>query len=128
MPSALVSMAMLGSMLLVLRPGLLGVSLRGMVRFALLYAITLKLIFVLAPSFVAQWNREALLGLVGGMPVEELLWAAAFGAVWPAMMAYAFDTAPPRRRGAITLWRRLLRTRTGDRRRDPRCGPSPTLP
>ncbi len=91
MPGTLVSMTLLGVGLLLVRPGLATISLRGMASFLALYVIVLKVSFVLAPAFLEQWNREAMLGYVGGMPLNEILWAAAFGAAWPAMMAYAFD-------------------------------------
>lgn len=66
--------------------------LAGVVGYALVYVIALKLWYVLVPGFGAQWNVHALWGpMVLGVPLDEVVWAAAFGAAWPLFVAYLFD-------------------------------------
>ena len=90
--SVLATMVLLSAALVAVRPDLRGVSLRGMVRFAVCYPAILKLVFIASPSFVSHWNRDALLGYyLFGLPVEEILWAAGFGAVWPTILAFAVE-------------------------------------
>lgn len=60
--------------------------------FAALYLAALRLTFQLAPLFRLQWNGGGLSGwTLAGVPLEEVLWAAVFGAVWPSFMAYVLD-------------------------------------
>ena len=48
-----------------------------------------------APGCIEQWNRGALFGLyIVGLPIEEVLWAAGFGALWPAILAFATEQLP----------------------------------
>ena len=67
-------------------------SLSGGVGFLLLYVSVLKLTYVLFPMFVEQWNHQNLSGiLLWQVPLEEALWALAYGVVWPRLVAYALD-------------------------------------
>jgi hypothetical protein len=71
----------------------------GSLAYAVLYVVVLKLWYVLVPSFSAQWNAGALWGpMVFGIPLDEVVWATAFGMAWPTFVAYLLDarlqTAP----------------------------------
>lgn len=59
----------------------------GGVLFVAYYTIFLLGLEWTAPGYIARvWNLTALSGLsVGGMPLEELLFAVAFGAYWSGM-------------------------------------------
>jgi hypothetical protein len=64
----------------------------GSPAYAVLYVVTLKIWYVLVPSFGAQWNAGALWGpTVLGIPLDEVVWAAAFGMAWPMFAAYLLD-------------------------------------
>jgi hypothetical protein len=62
------------------------------VGFSLLYLLVLKAVLVTYPeSFLGSWKLGALWGWqLVGIPAEEMAWAAAFGALWPLTVAYAF--------------------------------------
>jgi hypothetical protein len=62
------------------------------VGFSLLYFLVLKAVSVTDPEFfLVSWNLDALWGWqLVGIPAEEMAWAAAFGALWPLTVAYAF--------------------------------------
>lgn len=79
-------------------PHLRWLGLVGGPGFALAYVVLLRLTFGLAPEFHQQWNWATLSGVTwAGVPLEEVLWAATFGAVWPSFMAYVLDArAVPR--------------------------------
>jgi hypothetical protein len=73
-------------------PHLRWLGLVGGPAFALAYVALLRLTFGLAPEFHLQWNWETLSGVTwAGVPLEEVLWATTFGAVWPSFMAYVLD-------------------------------------
>lgn len=88
--------------LLVIAIGVVGLALRyrrlwlvavqGAFGFLLVYVAVLRLSFVIWPQFLLQWNSDGLWGTSFlGVPLEEVLWALAFGAIWPGFMAYVFD-------------------------------------
>jgi len=96
MPATLASMLILGTALARMRRDLIGPTLRGALGFAGLYFLVLKSLFMAYPVMPGYWNGAGLLGFwLTGVPVDELLWAASFGAVWPLMMTYCL--APPAR-------------------------------
>ena len=65
----------------------------GSLGYAILYVSVLKIWYVLVPDFVAQWNSRALWGpVIFGLPLDEIIWAAAFGAAWPVFAMYLFDS------------------------------------
>jgi len=66
------------------RPDLVSKTWIGGLLFLGFYALFLIALEVMAPGYIARvWNLGALSGLaVAGAPVEELLFAAAFGAYW----------------------------------------------
>jgi len=67
-------------------------SLLGALGFVLFYASILKLCYVIWPHFYIQWNFNDLWELsFVGLPLEEIIWAFAFGAIWPKFMVYTFN-------------------------------------
>lgn len=70
------------------------ISIPGALGFTLLHVIVFKAVLMVSPHFLLQWNLQELWGVsVLGLPVEEVLWAFCFGAVWPRFMAYVFDAS-----------------------------------
>lgn len=68
------------------------ISLIGALGFALSYFAVLKLMFLSSSTFFLQWNLGNLSGSnLWGVPLEEILWATGFGALWPRFIAYVFD-------------------------------------
>lgn len=68
---------------------------RGAAGFGLFYSLVLKLALALWPSFLVCWRREGPLdSLVWGLPLGEILWAAGFGAIWPAFISHVFGRYP----------------------------------
>lgn len=64
----------------------------GMAGFVVFYASFLKAFFILFPEFSGHWNGNNLFGIyILGLPLEEVIWGAAFGAVWPLIIAYLLD-------------------------------------
>jgi hypothetical protein len=77
------------------RRALVRMAVAGAAGGAVIYAAILGISFRLWPDFVAQWNNYNLWGVsVFAMPLEEIVWAAVNGAVWPAYMTYCFDARP----------------------------------
>ena len=63
----------------------------GAVGVLAFHLLSSKLAFVAAPGYLQQWNLSELCGLaVWGVPIEEVVWAAGFGACWPLGLAYLF--------------------------------------
>jgi hypothetical protein len=82
-----------GILLLWLRPGYWRISAFGLFGCTLVHFLLVKTSFALTPSFSQSWNASNLWGpILWGVPLDELVWSAAAGAVWPMCMAYAFDT------------------------------------
>jgi hypothetical protein len=64
----------------------------GSILFTLYYFFVTGLILYLFPHMDSYWNKEILLGIsVLNVPLEEIVWAFGFGAVWPLAMTYVFD-------------------------------------
>lgn len=92
MTSSIMSVFFIGIIILFLKPKLFSIFLVGLISFTIFYILLLKLSFIIWPSFLNFWNFDNLIGtFILGMPVEEILWAAGFGAVWPVLMAYILD-------------------------------------
>ena len=90
---SLAGISIMGIALLLLRREFWRLSVVGTVSFGLLYTIICIASFLLNPDFLRQWNLEALTGyIILGVPVEEIIWSIAFGAVWPLIAAYSFET------------------------------------
>lgn len=97
MDAACSSAAVILTLLILRRPSHWRAALRGGAFFSLYYALVLGALALLVPSLFEQWNRAALSGLrLGSIPVEEILWAALFGAVWPCLVAFLTEEEPHR--------------------------------
>lgn len=103
---AIVAMALGASATILCRPDLAPKVALGAFLFVVYYAIFLLGLEWTAPGFIGRvWNIEALSGIaVAGLPIEELLFAAAFGAYWSGLyehftwrrLAAAQSTEPKR--------------------------------
>jgi len=70
----------------------LAVSLRSAANFTIGYTLFVAAILCVSPDFVRSWTASGLFGMsVLGVPLEEMLWAVEFGAVWPLLIAYFLD-------------------------------------
>jgi hypothetical protein len=85
------------------RPDLARKTWVGAILFVAFYAVLLLGVEWTAPGYIERvWNLGALSGLrVAGMPIEELLFAAAFGAYWSGVYDHF-------------TWRRLARAHAGE--------------
>jgi hypothetical protein len=89
MTYTIVPILAVGLMVLYLRRDFWPLALTGAAGFTLFYVVLLRASFTVLPGFYSQWNTANLWGPhVGGLPLDEIAWAAACGAVWPLMMAY----------------------------------------
>lgn len=62
------------------------------VYFAIIYFIVIKISFIIFPELSFYWNPNNLSGLyLLEIPLEEVLWALAFGTIWPVFIVYIFD-------------------------------------
>jgi hypothetical protein len=92
MNSAMVGIGLVGLVVAASRRDAWRLALGGLVGFGAFYIGLGALISVLWPSFVGQWQSGEMLRFsVLGLPGYELVWALAYGAVWPLFMAYCFD-------------------------------------
>lgn len=93
MASAIVGIAAVWGVLLWRCGGLWPLSAAGAFGFALFYAVLMVAAVVVWPDLHLHWNAANLWGpRLLGVPVEEIAWALAYGAVWPLFMAYVLDT------------------------------------
>jgi hypothetical protein len=76
-----------------LRPGLAGTSGFAALSFLIFYLAGMALARLLfGPDFAAMWQFDTMLGpTVFGLPIEEYLWAASFGAVWVPLLLYSSE-------------------------------------
>jgi hypothetical protein len=92
MTATILAFAVLTVVILWRRRELWPLAVTGALGYALFYLAVLKLWYVLVPGFGAQWNTVALWGpMVFGVPLDEVVWAVAFGLAWPLFAAYLFD-------------------------------------
>jgi hypothetical protein len=81
-----------GLVVFYLRPALYRVGVWGLAGYALLHFALLKASFTLTPSFAGTWHVVSLWGpKLWAIPLDEIAWSAAVGAVWPASISYVFD-------------------------------------
>ena len=87
---AMASLALGGAAAVACRPRLAGKTLAGGLLFAALYAVFMLGLSLSAPGYIGQvWNLAALSGgVIGGIPVEELLFGAAFGLYWTSVFEH----------------------------------------
>lgn len=92
MQAGLLAAAAVCGFLLRRRPAHWRLAARGAVTFGALYAAVLWATFRIWPDALSQWNLTALSGVrLAGAPVEEFIWAVAFGGGWSVFMGYALD-------------------------------------
>jgi hypothetical protein len=96
--AAIVAMVLGAAAAIWCRPDLARKTWIGAVLFVAYYTVFLIGIEATAPGYIAGvWNLGGLSGVsIGGMPIEELLFAAAFGAYWSSVYEHF-------------TWRRLTR-------------------
>jgi hypothetical protein len=96
MPSFLVAQASAALILVVRHPDLANCTVRGAIALALVHGLHLVCAVELVPGFATMWvGSEPPLAVIAGIPIEEALWATAFGACAPAMWAVATGDRPP---------------------------------
>jgi len=92
MTSVTVSIVALGVLLLWRRGELWPIPVAGAIGFTLLYLVLTVAVSMIWPDYLMQWNADNLWGPIFlGVPLEEVVWAFGYGAVWPLLMAYVFD-------------------------------------
>lgn len=96
--AAIVAMGLGAAAAIWCRPDLARQTVVGAALFVAYYTVFLIGIELTAPGYIARvWNLGALSGLsIAGIPIEELLFAAAFGAYWSSVYEHF-------------TWRRLAR-------------------
>jgi hypothetical protein len=84
---AIVAMTLGAAATMLCRPDLVRKTWMGALLFLAYYSLFLLGLEWTAPGYIARvWNLDALSGLnIFGMPMEELLFAAAFGAYWSSV-------------------------------------------
>lgn len=91
------------------------ISIIGTLGFAIIYVTFLKGFMAVCPEFLEHWSMEYLYGIMLiGLPLEEIIWATATGAVWPLIMSYLFNLQLVKKEKAVSLsrWQALLSTDT----------------
>lgn len=92
MESLIVGMLGLTAVLLALRPDLWRLSVAGVLIYLPYYLVFMALCLALIPGFAAVWDGPELWGpRLLGVPVDELAWATAFAACYPAVVATVLD-------------------------------------
>jgi hypothetical protein len=82
------------------------ISLIGALGFTIVYVTYLKGFIAVFPDFLDHWSMEYLYGmLLIGLPLEEIIWAIATGAVWPLIMSYLFNLKLVKKGAEVSLSR-----------------------
>jgi hypothetical protein len=103
MTSVVLTMVLLAIVLLWLRPRFLTLSLMGMLGFSFYHTLNINFGMWVWPQ-AWHWNVAKFWGYsVFRISPEETLWAAAYGFVWPLVMAYVFDAELVRVPGALAV-------------------------
>jgi hypothetical protein len=90
--SLFAAMAAVSFGILMLQAGYWRLALAGSLSYLTLYTAILKYSWLAFPAFSSEWNWAGLCGVtMMGVPLEEVAWAAGYGAVWPLMMAYVLQ-------------------------------------
>jgi hypothetical protein len=96
MPGTLLTIAIIGFSLAWFERTLIILCPYGILCFTFFYTLILKIGFWMSPEFLDQWNLPALCGISPlGIPLEEIAWAAACGAVWPMITGFIFGLRIP---------------------------------
>jgi hypothetical protein len=89
MLATIITVSVIGVWILLQRPDYIVFGITGAFIFSAFYYFVLKGLFLLFPEFPGQWTIDKLYGIqISGIPVEEIVWAFAAGAVWPLIVAY----------------------------------------
>ena len=90
--SAFIALTGAGVVMLALRPDLFHKMVLSGLLFLAVYFVYFLTLLLAAPGYVEQvWNIHALSGItVGGIPLEELLFAASFGFCWSGIYEFVF--------------------------------------
>jgi hypothetical protein len=99
MMSTLLAIYCVGLFLFISQRRLWFLALGGGLSFLLLYVAIFLGFLYYYPHFLRQWNPGAILGLIGGVPLQELAWALGFGITWPLYMAFVFNVQVPKQKG-----------------------------
>ncbi len=93
-PALPLTQVIVGSIILFLRPSLIGTCLRSSVFLTVYYTIMLVVSSQwIGDAAVAMWNHNTNLGLlIAEIPVEEYLFAPAFAMSWVAILAYCSES------------------------------------
>ena len=91
--SALILSNLIGWMVLIIvRKDLWMVSLFGMLAFAVVHTVVMKLGLSIWSDYLAQWNTENFWGRpICGVPLGEALWAFVYGGGWPLFVSYFLE-------------------------------------
>ncbi len=92
MSSVLIAMIGVTAVLGLMQRSLWRIPVAGAIVFAGFYSVVIAATFRAFPDFVSQWNHSSLWGPTFlTVPIEEIVWALAFGSVWPFLVAYMLD-------------------------------------
>lgn len=92
MLSTVITVCILGTPILMKRWNYWKLCLIGASGFIIVYVAFLKGFLTVYPEFIEHWSLEYLYGItLIGLPVEEIMWAAVTGAVWPLIMSQLFN-------------------------------------
>jgi hypothetical protein len=90
--SMFAAMAAVSLGILMHQAGYWRLALAGSLSYLTLYTTILKCSWSAFPHFSSEWNWAGLCGVtMMGVPLEEIAWAAGYGAVWPLIMAYVLQ-------------------------------------
>ena len=93
MTAVLWGIAVGGTWIIWLERRLWPLALNGALAFCLGYTLLVKLVLSLTPDFMQAWGVAYQPHVwVWGIPLYEMAWAAAFGAVWPLFAGWCFGT------------------------------------
>ncbi len=94
MTAGLFAMAAIAAFVLIRRPEAWPFALTGAIGFAIVYGFQLFVISLVDPDAHLAWAPTIREGMtVFGFPVEEMVWAFIYGAVWPLAVAYGSDVS-----------------------------------
>ena len=82
----------LAVVVILLRKDLWRIALCGLVTYAPVYCLHLKLVFLVTPDFALVWNQSNFWSTtVLGLPIGEIVAAGAMGCAFPTLAAYIFN-------------------------------------
>lgn len=93
MSSVLMATLAVGVTILIFYRKLWRLALSGLLGYSLFHTLISKIAFIFNPTFLLQWNTSSFWGRTFlGFPIGEIAWSASFGAVWPLIMGWLFET------------------------------------